>query len=240
MKKVHLEIIATNAESCQIADQNGATRLEVCTALQVGGLTPSLSLVEYAVEFTKCDVAALIRTREGSFHYSQAEIKIMCEDIRRIRDKGAKAVVVGALTSDGFIDYRAIELFVKAARGMDIAFQRAFDVCQDGDEAIGKLESLGICRLLSSGKKSTCVEGLENLKRYAELTTDMEIMPGSGLRSNNIAQVASACFSSYHTSASEMRFENDASIMPASYVVAKAEEVRALSSFLTDYVSQFN
>ncbi|MFM2194401.1 MAG: copper homeostasis protein CutC, partial [Bacteroidota bacterium] len=119
MKKVHLEIIATNAESCQIADQNGATRLEVCTALQVGGLTPSLSLVEYAVEFTKCDVAALIRTREGSFHYSQAEIKIMCEDIRRIRDKGAKAVVVGALTSDGFIDYRAIELFVKAARGMD-------------------------------------------------------------------------------------------------------------------------
>jgi copper homeostasis protein CutC len=68
----------------------------------------------------------------------------------------------------------------------------------------------------------------------------MEIMPGSGLRSNNIAQVASACFSSYHTSASEMRFENDASIMPASYVVAKAEEVRALSSFLTDYVSQFN
>jgi len=240
MKKVHLEIIATNAESCQIADQNGATRLEVCTALQVGGLTPSLSLVEYAVEFTKCDVAALIRTREGSFHYSQAEIKIMCEDIRRIRDKGAKAVVVGALTSDGFIDYRAIELFVKAARGMDIAFQRAFDVCQDGDEAIGKLESLGICRLLSSGKKSTCVEGLENLKRYAELTTDMEIMPGSGLRSNNIAQVASACFSSYHTSASEMRFENDASIMPASYVVAKAEEVRALSSFLTDNVSQFN
>jgi copper homeostasis protein len=240
MKKVHLEIIATNAESCLIADQNGATRLEVCTALQVGGLTPSLSLVEYAVEFTKCDVAALIRTREGSFHYSQAEIKIMCEDIRRIRDKGAKAVVVGALTSDGFIDYRAIELFVKAARGMDIAFQRAFDVCQDGDEAIGKLESLGICRLLSSGKKSTCVEGLENLKRYAELTTDMEIMPGSGLRSNNIAQVASACFSSYHTSASEMRFENDASIMPASYVVAKAEEVRALSSFLTDYVSQFN
>ncbi|MFN4886021.1 MAG: copper homeostasis protein CutC [Bacteroidota bacterium] len=240
MKKVHLEIIATNAESCIIADQNGATRLEVCTALQVGGLTPSLSLVEYAVEFTKCDVAALIRTREGSFHYSQTEIKIMCEDIRRIRDKGAKAVVVGALTSDGFIDFRAIEHFVKAARGMDVAFQRAFDVCQDGDESIGKLESLGICRLLSSGKKPTCVEGLENLKRYAELTTNMEIMPGSGLRSNNIAQVVSACFSSYHTSASEMRFENDASIMPASYVVANGEEVRALSHFLTDYVSKFN
>lgn len=240
MKKVHLEIIATNAESCIIADQNGATRLEVCTALQVGGLTPSLSLVEYAVEFTKCDVAALIRTREGSFHYSQAEIKIMCEDIRRIRDKGAKAVVVGALTRDGFIDFRAIENFVKAARGMDVAFQRAFDVCQDGDESIGKLESLGICRLLSSGKKSTCVEGLENLKRYAELTTNMEIMPGSGLRSNNIAQVVSSCFSSYHTSASEMRFENDASIMPASYVVANGEEVQALSQFLTDSISQFN
>jgi len=237
MKKVHLEIIATNAESCIIADQNGATRLEVCTALQVGGLTPSLSLVEYAVEFTQCDVAALIRTREGSFHYSQAEIKIMCEDIRRIRDKGAKAVVVGALTRDGFIDFRAIELFVKAARGMDVAFQRAFDVCQDGDESIGKLESLGICRLLSSGKKPTCVEGLENLKRYAELTTNMEIMPGSGLRSNNITQVVSACFNSYHTSASEIRFENDASIMPASYVVANGEEVRALSHFLTDYVS---
>ena len=240
MKKVHLEIIATNAESCIIADQNGATRLEVCTALQVGGLTPSLSLIEYAVEFTKCDVAALIRTREGSFHYSSAEIKIMCEDIRRIRDKGAKAVVVGALDSNGFIDYKALELFVKAARGIDVAFQRAFDVCEDGDEAIGKLENMGVCRLLSSGKKATCVEGIENLRRYASIANEMEIMPGSGLRSQNISQVVDSCFRSYHSSASEVRFENDASIMPASYVVAKSEEVQALSSFLTDYVSQFN
>jgi copper homeostasis protein len=237
MTNIQLEIIATNPESCIVASDNGATRLEVCTALQVGGLTPSLSLVEFAVEYTKCDVAALIRTREGSFHYSSAEIKIMCEDIRRIRDKGAKAVVVGALTEEGFIDYKALELFVKAARGMDVAFQRAFDVCLDGDEAIKKLENAGVCRLLSSGKKASCVDGIENLKRYAALSDKLEIMPGSGLRSTNISKVVDSCFSSYHTSASELRFENDNSIMPSTYLVASSKEVKLLSQFLTDYFS---
>jgi copper homeostasis protein len=238
MKKFQLEIIATNAESCQIANDNGATRLEVCTALQVGGLTPSLSLVEYAVEYTNCDVAALIRTREGSFHYSDFEIRIMCEDIRRFRDKGVKAVVVGALDGQGYIDFKALEQFVKAANGIDVAFQRAFDVCSDNDEAISKLESAGVRRLLSSGKKSNCVDGLENLLRYASLSNSMEIMPGSGLRSENIAQVANASFSSYHTSASEFRFKNDQSIMPASYLIANPSEVLALSSFLTRYFSE--
>ena len=219
MSNIHLEIIATNPESCLIANENGATRLEVCSALQVGGLTPALSLIEYAVEYTACDVAALIRVREGSFVYSDEEIKIMCNDIRRSKDKGIKAVVVGALNADGTIDFKALERFVKAA---------------NGDEAIAQLESVGCKRLLSSGKKMTCVEGIENLKRYASLTKNMEIMPGSGLRSSNIAQVYDECFSSYHTSASEMVHAGELGVMPKEYIRASANEVRAIAEFLVN------
>ena len=234
MSNIHLEIIATNPESCLIANENGATRLEVCSALQVGGLTPALSLIEFAVEYTACDVAALIRIREGSFVYSEEEIKIMCNDIRRSKDKGIKAVVVGALNADGTIDFKALERFVKAANGIDVAFQRAFDVCANGDEVIEQLESAGCKRLLSSGKKMTCVEGIENLKRYASLAKNMEIMPGSGLRSSNIEQVYDECFSSYHTSASEIVHAGELGVMPKEYIRASANEVRAIAEFLVN------
>ena len=232
MTNIHLEIIATNAESCLIANENGATRLEVCSALQVGGLTPALSLIEYAVEYTACDVAALIRVREGSFVYSDEEIKIMCNDIRRSKDKGIKAVVVGALNADGTIDFKALEKFVKAANGIDVAFQRAFDVCTNGDEAIKQLEDAGCTRLLSSGKKMTCVEGIENLRRYASLATSMEIMPGSGLRSSNIHEVFGNEFRSYHTSASELVHAGEHGVMSNEYLRASGKEVKAIADFI--------
>jgi copper homeostasis protein len=158
----------------------------------------------------------------------------MCNDIRRSKDKGIKAVVVGALNADGTIDFRALEKFVKAANGIDVAFQRAFDVCTNGDEVIAQLESAGCKRLLSSGKKMTCVEGIENLKRYASLAKTMEIMPGSGLRSSNIAQVYDECFSSYHTSASELVHAGELGVMPKEYIRANANEVRSIAQFLSD------
>jgi len=136
------------------------------------------------------------------------------------------------LNEDGTIDFKALERFVKAANGIDVAFQRAFDVCTNGDEAIAQLESAGCKRLLSSGKKMTCVEGIENLKRYASLAKTMEIMPGSGLRSSNITQVYDECFSSYHTSASEIVHLGELGVMPKEYLRANGTEVKTISEFL--------
>jgi copper homeostasis protein len=107
----HLEIIASHPEACLTAERGGATRLELCSALQVGGVTPSLSLAEFAVERTKCEVAVLIRNREGNFVYNSEDIKLMVNDIRRFADKGVNAVVVGALTAEGDIDVEALRLF---------------------------------------------------------------------------------------------------------------------------------
>jgi copper homeostasis protein len=140
--------------------------------------------------------------------------------------------VVGALNADGTIDFRALERFVKAANGIDVAFQRAFDVCTNGDEAIAQLESAGCKRLLSSGKKLTCVEGIDNLKRYASLAKTMEIMPGSGLRSSNISDVYDECFSSYHTSASEIVHLGELGVMPKEYLRANGTEVKTIAEFL--------
>lgn len=227
----HLEIIASHPEACLTAERGGATRLELCSALQVGGVTPSLSLAEFAVERTKCEVAVLIRNREGNFVYNSEDIKLMANDIRRFADKGVNAVVVGALTPEGDIDVEALRMFKKAAlRGkVDLAFHRAFDVCRKPLEALSILEQEGVCRLLTSGQQATCIEGKENLIQYAKHVSDLRIMPGSGLRSSNIYELDRMLFHDFHASASVVRNANSSAIIHEGFIDVNEDEVKAMA-----------
>lgn len=227
----HLEIIASHPEACLTAERGGATRLELCSALQVGGVTPSLSLAEFAVERTKCEVAVLIRNREGGFVYNAEDIKLMANDIRRFADKGVNAVVVGALTPDGDIDVEALRLFKKAAlRGkVELAFHRAFDVCRNPLEALSILEQEGVSRLLTSGQHATCVEGIENLVQYAKQVTELRIMPGSGLRASNIHHFDKKHFQDFHASASVIRNAHSSAVIHEGFVDVNEDEVKALA-----------
>jgi copper homeostasis protein len=190
-----------------------------------------LSLAEFAVERTKCEVAVLIRNREGGFVYNAEDIKLMANEIRRFADKGVNAVVVGALTPDGDIDVEALRLFKKAAlRGkVELAFHRAFDVCRNPLEALSILEQEGVSRLLTSGQHATCVEGKENLLLYARQVSDLRIMPGSGLRASNIHHFDKKHFHDFHASASVIRNAHSSAVIHEGFVDVNEDEVKALA-----------
>lgn len=139
-----LEIAVQDAAGVRAAVEGGATRVELCTALRMGGLTPSLGTVEAALESADWEpdfVHMLVRNRGGGFVYDDDDIRTMCADIRHLRAAGAAGVVVGALTPDGGIDLAALARIAEAANGLPMTFHRAIDVC---DDPVRQLQRLAV------------------------------------------------------------------------------------------------
>ena len=192
MRKI--EICCTSVADALEAEKGGAIRIELCTAISSGGVTPSFGLVKEAVSAVGgaegIDVNVLIRASEGNFCYSSSQIKVMTEDIRLCRQLGADGVVIGALTPDGKIDIDACKEMVEAAGDMSITFHRAFDACINPFEALEQIICLGCDRILTSGQKPTATEGaglLSELVRKAD--GRIIIMPGSGVNPANISEL---------------------------------------------------
>ncbi len=185
-----LEICAGSVESAIAARDGGAQRIELCAALEVGGVTPSAGLIAEARKIEGLVLNVIIRPRGGDFLYNEHEAACMEQDIRTCRELGVDGVVIGALTAEGDIDTTLCGRLIKAANGMSVTFHRAFDMCRDPKEALGQLISLGCHRVLTSGQAATAEAGIPLLKELVQQTGErIIIMPGCGVNSGNAARI---------------------------------------------------
>lgn len=219
--KYILEVCSSDIDSAIAAQKGGASRIELCSALSEGGITPSAGLAAEACTLG-LTVHALIRPRGGDFLYSPAEVRTMVADIKMLTQLGVDGVVIGCLTADGDIDIAACRTLVDAAQGVNVTFHRAFDRCRNPQEALEQIISLGCNRLLTSGQEATAVDGIPLLTQLVKQADGrIIIMPGCGVNAGNAAQILQATGAKeIHASAStlvrsQMRFSRSSVYMGA-------------------------
>jgi copper homeostasis protein len=198
-----LEVCVDSAAGLRAAIEGGADRVELCSALAVGGLTPSLGQMrDAALEGIPSYV--LIRPRAGDFIFSEAELDIMKEDIRTARDCGLAGVVLGAETESGVLDMKALEVLVTVANGLGTTLHRVFDGTPDKAQALEDAIALGFDRVLTSGGAAHVMDGVETLSGLVSLATGrISVMPGAGLTLQNAAHIAlTTGASEFHASCS--------------------------------------
>lgn len=204
------EVCALNIQSALAAQSAGAHRIELCMALDVGGLTPSIGLIRAAVEALEIPVQVLIRPREGDFCYSERELGIMVEDIVQCAAAGAAGVVVGALTPEGLLDLPKMLAMKKAAGRMEITCHRAFDYTRNPTEALEQLIEMGFGRVLSSGQSNSAFEGRFILQKLVAQAGDrIQVMPGAGINVDNIHAIEAT------TGAQHFHFTGKKKVSPA-------------------------
>ena len=207
-----VEICANSFESAVAAQNAGADRIELCTQLAVGGLTPSHQLIRKVVSELSIPVHVLIRPRKGNFCYSKEELNIMKNDIEFCKNIGCSGVVSGVLESNLTINLIATQQLIETANGIDFTFHRAFDCVKDPLVALENLIDLKIKRVLSSGLKPSAIEGISLLSEMNKIANQqIEIMPGSGINLDNVLQFKNKGFTSIHLSATQQPEKKSAS-----------------------------
>jgi copper homeostasis protein len=201
---VDVEIAVQDVAGVLVARAAGADRVELCTGLVTGGLTPSVGLLEAAVA-TGLPVHALVRSRPGGFVYDAAELGVQVADVRAAVRAGAAGVVVGALTPSGEVDDDAVRRLVEAADGRPVTFHRALDVVVDRRRALDRLADLGVTRVLTSGGAARVPDGLAELAALAAHAAAhggrVEVMAGGGVRVSDVPALAAAGLHAVHLSA---------------------------------------
>lgn len=184
-----LEICTGDPIGIEAAIAGGADRIELCSGLAEGGLTPSIGAIRYAVS-RPVTVNVLIRPRPGDFVYSPVEIDIMVADIEEAVHCGADGIVVGALTPYGDVDMDACRRFIEASQGRNATFHRAFDVCRNPFQALEDVISLGFDRILTSGQASDALHGADMIRRLHDKAAGrIRIMAGAGVKPENAAEI---------------------------------------------------
>ncbi len=197
-----IEICANSFGSAQAAQLAGAHRIELCTELSVGGLTPSYGLIEKVVSELNIPTHVLIRPRSGNFTYSKEEFDVMLRDIAFCKKMECAGIVSGFLTSESKIDSGKTKRLIAASEGMEFTFHRAFDWVENPIKELQKLIDLEVNRLLSSGQKPTAIEGISLLKELQNISKGkIELMPGGGINIENALKFKKAGFKSIHFSA---------------------------------------
>jgi copper homeostasis protein len=180
-----LEICVDDIAGLDAAIAGGADRIELCSALGSGGLTPSRGFMCVAAD-APIPVHALIRPRAGGFVYCQSEVALMVTDIIAAREAGLAGVVIGATTDAGALDAEVIRRLIDAAQGLDLTLHRAIDVVEDMDAALELAIELKFSRVLTSGGARHAEEGINVIARLAKRAADrISIMPGGGVRPEN-------------------------------------------------------
>lgn len=182
MKNYTLEVCADSVESVLAAESGGATRIELCQNLVIGGTTPDASLFKEIRRYSDICIHILIRPRYGDFLYSDYEFDIMKDEIGMFRELGAQGVVIGMLRSDGHLDLERMAGLKEAAGDMSVTLHRAFDVCADPMEAMEQAIELGINTILTSGQKECCTQGADLLAELQEKSQGrIVIQAGAGV-----------------------------------------------------------
>ena len=182
-----LEACVDSVESAIAAARGGATRLELCANLVIGGTTPTPPLFDAVQRATGLPVNVLVRPRFGDFLYTHREYEIMCQDIALFAHLGANGVVIGALEADGSLDQGKMAGMIDAACGIHVTLHRAFDVCRDPEAALAQASALGVDTVLTSGQAATAWEGRAVIARLlAQAGPEMRILIGGGVNADVI------------------------------------------------------
>lgn len=201
---VVLEIAVGSARDAGVAGAAGADRVELCAALELGGVTSSIAEIEAAVA-TGIPVSVLVRSRPGGFVYDDSEKRIMLADARRALSAGAAGVVIGALTESGAVDLeftrRMTDAVAATTPHAEITFHRAIDHSSDPVAAVAQLAALGITRILTSGKAAVARDGIALIRTMAAIDGRPEIMVGGGVALDDIRLVLAAGVDAIHLSA---------------------------------------
>ncbi len=196
-----LEICANSYASAKNAEDGGAQRIELCSELSLGGLTPNYGLLKKVKTDLSIDVFVLIRPRSGNFCYSNAEFEIMKHNVALCKELGCEGIVSGVLNEDQTIDVARTQELIDLAGNMEFTFHRAFDWTPDPFVAMEQLIGIGANRILTSGQETSAENGLEVLIKLKELAADkIKILPGGGMDLSNVGLFKEAGFHEIHAS----------------------------------------
>ncbi len=199
-----LEVCVDDAAGLADAIAGGADRVELCSALELGGLTPSPGLIALA-RSASVPVRAMIRTRPGDFVFSPGDIDAMRAEIAAVRAAGLAGVVLGASHPDGRLDIEALRILCDAAEGLKRTLHRAFDLVPDIETAVDQAVALGFDTILTSGRALTAPEGIAGLRiAHARAADRLTILAGAGINANSVGPLLDAVpLDAVHGSCSE-------------------------------------
>lgn len=207
---MEFEVCIDSLVGALAADKFGADRVELCSALYEGGLTPSIGLTKQVVEKSNQPVFAMIRPEAGGFTYSSEMIEAMKADIVSMAEAGAKGVVFGVLKSNKEIDIEVNTELTKIAKanGLEVVFHRAFDFCNDPIVGLNQLMEMGVDRLLTSGQCPKAIDGKELIQQLVELSKGrIEIMAGSGVNATNAQELMNTGVDAIHFTGTQIAEE---------------------------------
>lgn len=204
-----LEVCVDGMAGLAACLEAGVDRVELCSALELGGLSPGAGLLQAAAQAARggTSVMVMIRPRAGDFCWSAAELDLICTEIAQVRGLGLEGVVIGAATPDGGLDEAALARMVTAAGGLSVTLHRVVDLLPDPVQAVAVAARLGIARILTSGGASRADEGRATLARMvAEAAVlaagRVRIMAGSGVTPALVTPLAAAGLRDFHASCS--------------------------------------
>lgn len=198
-----LEVCVDSVDSAVAAELGGARRVELCSDLLEGGITPGAGLIASVRLRIAIDIIVMIRPRGGDFNYTDSEFEVMQEEIRQARILGANGVVLGLLDLDGRVDVARTRKLVELASPLPVTFHRAIDMSRDLNQALEDVVTTGAIRILTSGGASSVPAAVDEIARLVESAAGrIIVMPGSGITPDNIAALArSTGATEFHASA---------------------------------------
>ncbi len=228
--KILLELCAQSYVSARVAEAAKADRIELCAALEVGGLTPSPSLMLAVRRDLTIPICVLVRPRAGDFFYTEEEFEIIKNDIIWCRDNGMDGVVVGCLDENNELDAVKMKELARLAYPMDVVCHKAFDRTPSPSASLEKLISWGYDRVLTSGGAKNVVEGTAELARLLQQAAGkIEILAGGGVRLENVAELVRATgVTQVHSSANRFYADKNCS-------ESDAEEVEKMIQLLAEF-----
>jgi copper homeostasis protein len=235
-----LEIAVFNIESALLTAQSAADRIELCENPNDGGTTPSYGYLKTARKKISIPIFPIIRPRGGDFFYSDDEFAVMQKDVLLCKQTGFEGIVIGLLNKDASVDVERAKRLVELAYPLEVTFHRAFDRTKNAYEALENIINCGCQRILTSGQVPNAFDGKDLIKKLIEQADDrIIIMPGSGVRSNNIKQLADYTGATeLHSSArkniiSEMEFINENMHETLQNISVDGDEIKKMKAALS-------
>ncbi|TKD66613.1 copper homeostasis protein CutC [Flavobacterium sp. ASW18X] len=203
-----VEVCANSLTSAQRAMNAGADRIELCSELGVGGITPSFGLLKLVKKSLQIPVHVLVRPRSGHFTYSKDEFKVLLADVEVCLEYGADAIVIGVLSADGAIDVTRMKQIKKICGAKSLVFHRAFDWVPNPQKALKVLEDLGVYAVLTSGQQVSAEKGIPVLQEWQQ-QSNVQIMAGGGITAANATRFKAANLAAIHLSGTSFEQQLD-------------------------------